>query len=67
MERPRKINRRNGSIQKLPQDIYIKKNGTPDHSPMRLSPLVQKHSFKAPLDFKNFDGKSTNARVIREE
>lgn len=34
---------------------------------MRLSPLVQKHTFKAPLDFKKFDGEATNARVIREE
>lgn len=53
--KPRRINRRNGSIQKLPQNMYLKKNGTPDHSPMKLSPLIRKQDIAPPMNFEKFN------------
>jgi hypothetical protein len=65
MRKTGRINRRNGSIQKLPHSMYFKKNGTPDHSPMKMSPAMLKQDLKGPLNFEKFNVDPTS--TIEEE
>jgi hypothetical protein len=43
--------------------MYLKKNGTPDHSPMKVSPHVKKQHIQPPLDFSRFNGNATSVMV----
>ncbi len=47
--------------------MYVKKNGTPDHSPMKLSPAITRQGFKSPLDFEQFNVESDNVMGVIEQ